>query len=743
MEDTYYARSANAQGEKETVPHHLNRAAELCREFLAPLGYEVWGEVLGKFHDFGKYSDQFQQVLRREKTHVNHAGPGAALVFQTYGGLPVSGKKQKPGARFLASVIASHHGMLSFVDAQVLKRILKGEGDRLDSEGRSFSLFGREEILRACSYWKQAVGLPGPVPALPSFADEEDVSLAKMLWTRFLFSALVDADYSSAAEHDEPDYLIQSRGPKLDPEEALRRLTQVQTEKKRNSTAAGPLNALRNQLFDDCLAAAAQEPGLFTLTAPTGLGKTLSLFAFAAEHCRIHGKRRIVLILPFLAIIEQNVKDYKRIVPNLLEIHSNAQLDEKSRLLSLRWDAPCIVTTSVGFFQPLFSAKPTDCRHLHQFANSVLVLDEAQSLPAHLLDATLRTVKLLCSQYGCTVVFSTATQPSFDYRPGLSWRPREIAPNPDALFAATRRVTFAWRLKQPISLDDIAGEMAQERQACAIVNLRAHAKALYQTLVEQTGEEDTFFLTTDLCPAHRLAVLTEIRDRMQAGLPCYLVSTQCIEAGVDLDFPVVFRALAPLEAIIQAAGRCNRNGDSPTGRVVVFVPDMDRLYPSPAYENAANCVRTLESRHPIDCNDLAHIREYYQLLYCQSDGDQQALRGAVEEEDFAAVQEAYKMIENTGVQVIVQWEGKEALYQDVREQYDKKGLTPGLMQLAAPITVSSFRRDLVQKLCEPLYYRTREGKEEKVEAGYYLLGIPDCYHKKQGLNLEVENFGIF
>ena len=237
-------------------------------------------------------------------------------------------------------------------------------------------------------------------------------------------------------------------------------------------------------------------------------------------------------------------------MPDLLEIHSNAQLNERSRLLSQRWDAPCIVTTSVGFFQPLFSAKPTDCRHLHQFANSVLVLDEAQSLPAHLLDATLRTVKLLCSQYGCTVVFSTATQPSFDYRPGLSWRPREIAPNPDALFAATRRVTFAWRLKQPTSLDEIAGEMAQESQACAIVNLRAHAKALYQTLVEQTGEENTFFLTTDLCPAHRLAVLTEIQGRMQAGLPCYLVSTQCIEAGVDLDFPVVFRALAPLEAII-------------------------------------------------------------------------------------------------------------------------------------------------------------------------------------------------
>lgn len=174
---------------------------------------------------------------------------------------------------------------------------------------------------------------------------------------------------------------------------------------------------------------------------------------------------------------------------------------------------------------------------MHQLANSVLVLDEAQSLPPHLLDATLRTVKLLCTQYGCTVVFSTATQPSFGYRPGLSWQPREIAPDPAALFAATRRVTVDWRLKQPISLVEIAGEVAQENQACAIVNLRAHARALYRQLVEQTGAESTFFLTTDLCPAHRLAVLRKIRERMQAGLPCRLVSTQCIEAGVDLDFP--------------------------------------------------------------------------------------------------------------------------------------------------------------------------------------------------------------
>ena len=674
MENIYYARSANEQGQKETVFHHLSRASELCQEFLSPLGYGAWGEVLGKFHDFGKYSEDFQQVLRREKTHVNHAGPGAALVFQAYGGWSHGGKGQNWAAKLLASVIASHHGELSLVDDGVLKRVLRGEGDRLDSEGRRFSLFGQEEFRDAVSQWKSAFTPPRLSPPLPEFSDGEDASLARMLWTRFLFSALVDADYSSAAEHQKPDYLLQNQGPELDPEEALQRLSQVQVEKKQGSTAASTLNAMRNQLFDDCLAAAAQEPGLFTLTAPTGLGKTLSLFAFAAEHCRIYGKRRIILILPFLAIIEQNVKDYRKVVPDLLEIHSNAQLDERARLLSERWDAPCIVTTSVGFFQPLFSAKPADCRHLHQLANSVLVLDEAQSLPPYLLDATLRTVKLLCTQYGCTVVFSTATQPSFGYRPGLSWQPREIAPDPAALFAATRRVTVDWRLKQPISLVGIAGEVAQENQACAIVNLRAHARALYRQLVEQTGAESTFFLTTDLCPAHRLAVLREIRERMQAGLPCRLVSTQCIEAGVDLDFPVVFRALAPLDAIIQAAGRCNRNGDSPTGRVIVFVPEEEKLYPSSAYENAANCVRILASRHPIDCNDLSHIQEYYQLLYSQSEGDKQALRQAVEEEDFLEVQNAYQIIENTAFRWWFPARGKRSCIKRWRHAMKKRAL---------------------------------------------------------------------
>ena len=333
-----------------------------------------------------------------------------------------------------------------------------------------------------------------------------------------------------------------------------------------------------------------------------------------------------------MPIMEQNVRDYKRILPELLESHSAAVLDERARLLAERWDAPCIITTNVGFFEPLFSARPTDCRHLHQLAGSVIVLDEAQSLPPDLLEATLRTVNLLCAQYGCTVVFSTATQPSFQHLSGLEWKPTEIVPNPERLFQATRRVTYDWRMEEQVSYRQIAEELISHRQGCIIVNLRAHAEKLFHILEEIVSDAESdgiFYLTSDLCGAHRIKVLEEIKKRLAEGRLCYLVASQCIEAGVDLDFPVIYRALAPLESIIQAAGRCNRNGDSADGEVIVFLPAEERLYPPGGYyQRAALCVKTLASRHPIDCFDLKHMEEYYEILYSNWDGDKEKLKKA-------------------------------------------------------------------------------------------------------------------
>ncbi|MCC8075129.1 MAG: CRISPR-associated helicase Cas3' [Clostridiales bacterium] len=736
---TYYARSKNADGEQETVTDHLKKTGKLCAQFLAPLGYEDWGEILGRTHDFGKYSQRFKLVLEHKKTGVNHALPGGVLLTVMY--------RESDTAKLLAAAAASHHSDLQNYDhyADSLEAARKGTGKNLDDRNREYSLFGPEEYQEAKTEWRKKFAKRRLSPA-PSFQGEEDARLSKMLFQRFLFSALVDADWSSSAEHFDRSYLIQHTGPALDPEAALQRLLDIRREKQQTSTASPSLNRMRDELFDACLAAGNEEPGLFTLTAPTGLGKTLALLAFALQHCQSKGKRRIILVLPYLTLIEQNCKDYRAVIPDLLELHSNVHWTEDERLLAQRWDAPCIVTTNVSFFEPLFSAQAGQCRHLHQLANSVIVLDEAQSLPPRLLDATLRTVKLLCDHYGCTVLFSTATQPSFQHRPGLDWPPREIAPDPPAFFAATRRVTWHWRLEEPISLRDLSEELRGFPQVCVIVNLRHHARILLQALCDLYQEEEVFYLSTDLCPAHRSDVLDEVRRRLDEGLPCRLVATQCVEAGVDLDFPVLYRALAPLDSLIQAAGRCNRNGDSPEGQMTVFLPDEGQpLYPPTDYEHGAQTVIDLLSRHEIDCNDLSHIDEYYQLLYEHDQGDKKGLRKAIRDEDYPETERQYKIIDQTGVQIIVPYAGKLKLYEQLRDQLDSNGLTGEIIRSARELIVSCISKEevkWVQQNCVRLCHHAHEVKGV-VPTSYYMLHNPKLYDKKQGLLYGAMSDGIF
>ena len=721
--ETYYAKSENGNGEKETIEHHLARTGELCRKFLTPLGYGGWGEQMGLLHDFGKWSEDFQQVLRGTKTRVNHALPGAAVVSK---------------CPEMAAVIASHHGELQSIGAYSakLEEAKKGTGDRMDSMNRTISIYGREEFAATLARWKKAFDI-APLEPRPVYL-AEDVELSKMLFERFLYSALIDADWSSSAEHFEPDYLEKSAAAPLDAEKALERLMALRAEKQHASKASTQLNGLRDALFDWCLEAGKEPPGLFTLTAPTGLGKTLSLMAFSLQHCILHGKRRVVLVLPYLSILEQNCDDYCEIIPDLLEIHGNVVWTKETADLMERQDAPCIVTTNVSFLEPLFSAKAGRCRHLHNLADSIIVLDEAQTLPGALLDATLRTVKELCGRYGCTVVLSTATQPSFRFRPGLSWSPREIVPRPQALFEATRRTTWQWRVERETPLEALAEEVRGISQCCVILNLKKHVRRVLDAL---DGEDGVLCLTTDLCPAHRERVLEEVHSRLSAGLPCRLVATQCVEAGVDLDFPVVYRALAPLDSLIQAAGRCNRNGSGCGGRFIVFVPDENgRRYPTPAYEAAADCVLTLLKRHEIDPCNLQHIEEYYELLYSYADGDKRSLREAISNEDFQAVQEQYRIIPDATVQVVVPYGEKMKLFKDIRRELDENGLSRSLLRKAKPITLSTYERDKAECLCERLYFRAPGG--ELTATDFYILHNAQYYDERAGLNFALPFNGI-
>lgn len=734
--EIFYARSMNPQGKQQTVQEHLGNVSRLCSSYLEPIDCTDAGKILGEFHDFGKYSQRFADVLQHRATGVNHAFPGAALLWNMYH------SRYPVGADILATVAAAHHGTVKPFNDVSARNCLQGVGNGRDSLGSQYSLFGINEIQNAVSAFQREVSPSGRRITLP--VSSAGNQLEKMLCVRMLLSALADADYTDAAAAFDADYINRTKDVPLDASAAMERLLTIRAEKKKNSSADSALNRLRDNLFEDCLKAGAGEPGMYTLTAPTGLGKTLSLMAFALNHCITHPKmRRVILLLPFLAIARQNADDYRKIISGLLESHSAVEWTDETRLLSERWSAPCIITTNVGFFEPLFADSAVDVRRLHQIANSVIVLDEAQSLPPALLDSTLKTVRALCKNYGCTFVFSTATQPHFAYRPGLGdgWSPTEIVPDPQALFNATRRVRFDWRIPDKTPFDDVARELADHPTGCVIVNLRKHAAELYDAVCRYRNPDEVFMLSTDLCQAHREQVIQTIRDRLSTGIPTLLISTQCIEAGVDLDFPVLFRALAPLESIIQAAGRVNRNGKMPGGgQVVVFIPDVpaNKTYPKGEYyQYAANCVLTLLSRHPIDCSDLSHINEYYELLYTYGSGDKPALLDSIRMEDYESTAKAYRMIESGGVQVIVPWPDNEdamELYRSIKEQYDKKGLTPGLLADARPITVTSFDVQRVQKCCVPLYYRSWE-RNGDAATQWYLLGIPENYDSKKGLAL--------
>lgn len=718
----YYAKSLREDGRQETVQEHTQTVKLLAQTYGKVFGEEIQAGLCGLFHDFGKYSSAFQNVLQGTQTGVDHAIGGAAFLYSF----------RKKALRPIIEAVAAHHThLISQEDlAGILETALRTEGPLTTPCGKQAALCGGKDYQEAGQAF-QADFPDFRFPKMntllpqPPFVGQED----SMLYTRMLFSCLVDADYT-ASSLTPPE-----EGPALDVSAALKKLYDHCEALGKNSRADPVLNQFRNRLFERCGQAGERNGGLFTLTAPTGTGKTLALLHFALRHCQYTGKRRIFVVLPFLSLIEQSAQVYREILPHVMEDHSQSRLPEEMRDHAARWDQPFIVTTSVRFFESLFSDRPTDCRKLHNLANSVILFDEAQSLPVSVLSPTLKVMKELCSRYGCSVVFSTATQPDYTGLQEVDWPASELLPEYNVFYKALRRTSAHWEIDAPTLLEDIAERMAQQRNVCAIVNLRAHARKLYQALAQHCPKEEVFLLSTDLCPAHRTEVIETIHRRQKEKLPCRVVSTQCIEAGVDLDFDCLYRALAPLEAIIQAAGRCNRNGKSTCGELYVFIPAEDRLYPDSHYENGATIVRAMQMQHPIDIHDPESIRRYYRQLLGTFRGDKKsrALEKALAERDFPAVSETYRLIEQQGVQIIVPYEEQKVLYETLRAEALKTGLTKSLLRLAAPLMVTCYDREMVERVCEPLFFAGKT-RQETLESSYYVVlsGQENCYDGKVG-----------
>ena len=721
----YYAHTAETEaGERDPnkshwqpLFEHLQKVADKAREFAEPLGFADVAKLAGLLHDLGKYSGPFQAYLegkRPASVETHHAVYGAALAFQRGWGGP-------------AFAIAGHHaGLHDLSDLQALVC-----GEKYDAVNRIGPLVKRLE---------EELGKVSNELAEPEFADPAKDKAVTEFYVRMLFSCLVDADFLDTEQFSRGQ---ERRSLKLD---ATLLLDRLQTHRSKFDSS-GELNTLRNRVFEECLAKAAEPTGLFSLTVPTGGGKTLSGMAFALEHARRHGMQRVIVVIPYLSIIEQNAAEYRKVLDPrdegiVIEHHSAVapkdDNDEQGRspeeLAAENWDAPIIVTTSVQFIESLFANRTSKCRKLHNIANSVVLLDEVQTLPAHLLNPLLHVLRDLRENYRTSFVFSTATQPAFRRNTSLPHgfdenEVKEIASQPGELFQKLGRVIYEVRTTES-GFAELAEEWASEPQALGVVNTRKQAAEWWE-LLRGKKLDGVLHLSSAMCAEHRTEVLAEVDRRLGSGEPCWLVSTQVVEAGVDIDFPLVYRALGPLDSIVQAAGRCNREGGllPDKGRVVVFRPTEAKL-PGGVYRVATEiAARFLDQLVAGDLSgDPALFGRYFSELFQDVPTDYQRKRECPIQEDrealrFREVARKAKVISDDTQAVIAPW--GEALEEVAaireRTQTDGPRFTPkdlrGLQRFMVNLHLRDFHALDSMELLRPLLH----GMELKVldEAAYH------------------------
>lgn len=608
---TSFAHSLPGRPEVEWEPleRHLEEVAALASAFAEPFGVSDWARLAGLWHDLGKYSTAFQNYLRGSAGPDVHLAERTGKTDHSTAGAQHAAQRIEILGSLLAYVIAGHHsGLLDAVaEGACLDSRLKKPIDPIPAAPR--------EILDA-----PLPGVPRAVTEALSTKERDPFPIA--FFTRFLFSCLVDADFLATERFLAP---ARARERPVWPDDVIGRMELLlQAFLDGFGPAQTDIDLERARVQEACLAAAQSAPGFFSLTVPTGGGKTLSSLVFALRHILLHPYlRRVIYVAPFTTIIEQNAEVFRQVFEPLiragfpeavLEHHSNLDAGREtvhSRLSTENWDAPLVVTTAVQFYESLFANRTSRCRKLHRIARSVVILDEAQSLPVDMLAPCLRALRELVERYGATVVLCTATQPAIHRRSefpiGIEGT-REIVPDPKALYASLRRVEV--ENLGPLADGTLAERLLGERQVLCIVNTRAHAAALAGLLAENEGH---FHLSALMCPAHRSVVLARIRERLAAGASCRVVSTQLVEAGVDIDFPVVFRAMAGIDSVAQAAGRCNRNGRlAGLGRTYLFEsehPGAERFL-----ADTAECARQTLASHP-DPLALDAVEQYFRLYY--------------------------------------------------------------------------------------------------------------------------------
>lgn len=702
------------------LEEHLRAVADLAGEFALTFGHSDWGQLAGLWHDLGKYSSAFQGYIARGsgfdpeahieggKGRVNHSSAGALHAVEKLG----------RRGKLLAYLIAGHHA---------------GLADWHSDEYALSSLSHRLEDMQHL----QAISnltIPDDVlhPAINPVSKPLGGETGLALWLRMLFSCLVDGDFLDTEKFMDGEK-AQSRGTFSSIEELLGKFDEHMTKLTAEAKPT-PVNRVRAEVLRQCRESASGIPGLFSLTVPTGGGKTLSGLAFALTHALRYKKPRIIYVIPYTSIIEQTAEIFRGIFgDNVVEHHSNLDPEKesaKSRLATENWDASIIVTTNVQFFESLFAARTSRCRKLHNIVNSVVVLDEAQLLNPEFLQPILNTINLLTRHYGVTFVISTATQPALNSRKGFGWTfkgldgVREIMTDPDALYQDLERVT----VDMPCDLharrgwEEIAAEIIPHESVLAIVNTRRDCRELHRLM-----PDGTIHLSAAMCGEHRSQVIAGIRERLEKKVPIRVVSTQLVEAGVDIDFPVVYRALSGLDSIAQAAGRCNREGKLYRGMVVVFVPPKSS--PPGTLRRAEQTTISLLSGSTSDPMARELFTRYFEHFYMKADSlDKHGIQDLLTTDapelkiQFRTAAEKFQLIDDVESQAILIWYGES---QALIGKLKKDGPERWLMRKLQRYSVNLPRR-VVEKLITT-------GEVREVWPGIFAQAVDTLYDNDVGV----------
>jgi CRISPR-associated endonuclease/helicase Cas3 len=698
-----FAHTPNDKGDWHELGDHLEGVANCAKQFADKFHAGDLAYWIGLWHDLGKSNPEFQDYLeacsRNEKHEkVPHAIWGAVLAYRL-----LSHNTKDDRWKEMALTIAGHHG-------------------RIDQPG-SLSQRLEEHVKNNYKIFQHVVDYVKKIPPPPNVTLPKLARTHRELFIRMVFSALVDADYLNTEKHfKENQYLLRHKQQPL--KYLWDRFIANQLELMSSVNVTTVVNQVRKEVYDLCEKAATGNPGIYRMTVPTGGGKTRSGLAFALKHAVENKMDRVIFAIPYTSIIDQTAREYRIILgaDAVLEHHSqiNIPADENQdahhislRLATENWDAPLIVTTTVQLFESLFSNRPGKVRKLHNIVRSVIVLDEVQTLPPELLTPTLDVLRELVERYSVSVVLCTATQPAFEdshyLKPFHGIQILEIVPKEIYFkhFKQLARVEY-YRKQNSVSWQELADEVSKEKQVMFVMNTRRDALSLVDALGDK---KDVFHLSTLLCGIHRKLVLREVKRRLKKGLLVRLISTQVIEAGVDIDFPVVYRAIGPLDRIVQAAGRCNREGklsQKQPGRVIIFEPSEGRT-PRGPYKTGIEKAKLL-LMPPCDIAELHNpelYRIYFEKLFADVDTDKKKIQSHREVLDYPTVDSEYRLIEQNTVPILINSESttrrlKEWKYHPCRRTW----------QRLQPLLVNMFDYE-VQKL-------KAEGWLEPISEGLYL-----------------------